>query len=66
MTNYFNDAFSGIELDQQVTNPNIQVGRYSYYSGHYQGQSFDDCARYLMTSGDIAGLCQRWQANNRP
>ena len=48
MTNYFESPFLGIPLDRQVTNPNIVVGRYSYYSGYYHGHSFDDCARYLM------------------
>src|SRR5215217_1742488 len=56
MTNYFKDAFSGIRLDQQVTNPNIQVGRYSYYSGYYHGHSFDDCARFLMTDPGVDRL----------
>ncbi len=48
MTNYFESPFRGIPLDQQVTNPNIVVGRNSYYSGWYHGHGFDDCARYLM------------------
>lgn len=48
MTNYFESPFRGITLDKQVTNPNIVVGRYSYYSGYYHGHGFDDCARYLM------------------
>ena len=48
MTNYFESPFKGIPLDQQVTHPNIIVGRYSYYSGYYHGHSFDDCARYLL------------------
>jgi len=46
--NYFENPFKGIPLDQQVTNPNIIVGRYSYYSGYYHGHSFDDCARFLL------------------
>ena len=46
--NYFESPFLGKPLIEQVTNPNIQVGRYSYYSGYYHGHSFDDCARYLM------------------
>ncbi|ARG96294.1 type B chloramphenicol O-acetyltransferase [Legionella micdadei] len=46
--NYFENPFKGIPLDKQVTNPNIIVGRYSYYSGYYHGHSFDDCARYLL------------------
>jgi chloramphenicol O-acetyltransferase type B len=47
MTNYFESPFLGIPLDRQVTNPNIVVGRYSYYSGYYHGHGFDECARYL-------------------
>ncbi len=46
--NYFDSPFKGIPLAQQITNPNISVGPYSYYSGYYHGHSFDDCARYLM------------------
>ncbi|MCX5571598.1 type B chloramphenicol O-acetyltransferase [Kaistia nematophila] len=46
--NYFESPFLGKPLTEQVTNPNIVVGRYSYYSGYYHGHSFDDCARYLM------------------
>jgi chloramphenicol O-acetyltransferase type B len=50
--NYFDSPFKGIPLDKQVKNPNIIVGRYSYYSGYYHGHSFDDCARYLMPNRD--------------
>ena len=48
MTNYFASPFRGETLERQVTNPNIIVGRYSYYSGYYHGHSFNDCARYLV------------------
>lgn len=51
-TNYFESPFRGKLLSEQVTNPNIRVGRYSYYSGYYHGHSFDDCARYLMPDRD--------------
>ncbi|MGI2880104.1 type B chloramphenicol O-acetyltransferase [Vibrio furnissii] len=47
MSNYFDNPFSGKPLTEQVTNPNIHVGRHSYYSGYYHGHSFDDCVRYL-------------------
>ncbi|WFQ79008.1 type B chloramphenicol O-acetyltransferase [Xenorhabdus sp. SF857] len=47
MKNYFDSPFKGKTLTEQVTNPNIQVGRFSYYSGYYHGHSFDECARYL-------------------
>ncbi|MGF1720576.1 type B chloramphenicol O-acetyltransferase [Vibrio kyushuensis] len=46
--NYFESPFSGTSLQEQITNPNIIVGRHSYYSGYYHGHSFDECARYLM------------------
>ncbi|MCA1297463.1 type B chloramphenicol O-acetyltransferase [Stappia indica] len=48
MENHFESPFKGRLLSEQVTNPNILVGRYSYYSGYYHGHSFDDCARYLL------------------
>ena len=48
MTNFFESPFKGIPLDEQVTHPNIVVGRYSYYSGWYHGHSFNECARYLL------------------
>ncbi|WP_373285004.1 type B chloramphenicol O-acetyltransferase [Bowmanella pacifica] len=47
MMNYFKSPFLGVSLLEQVTNPNIIVGKHSYYSGYYHGHSFDDCARYL-------------------
>lgn len=47
MQNAFESPFRGRLLSEQVTNPNIVVGRYSYYSGYYHGHSFDDCARFL-------------------
>jgi len=52
MDNYFDSPFKGKLLTEQVENPNIKVGRYSYYSGYYHGHSFDDCARYLLPDRD--------------
>ncbi|MGH6760897.1 MAG: type B chloramphenicol O-acetyltransferase [Phyllobacterium sp.] len=48
MMNTFESPFKGKLLSEQVKNPNIRYGRYSYYSGYYHGHSFDDCARFLM------------------
>lgn len=48
MQNVFESPFKGITLDRLVTNPNIRVGRHSYYSGYYHGHGFDDCARFLL------------------
>jgi len=50
--NFFDTPFKGVPLDKQVNNPNIIVGRYSYYSGYYHGHSFEECARYLMPDRD--------------
>ncbi|OCW55607.1 type B chloramphenicol O-acetyltransferase [Hoeflea olei] len=56
MNNYFESPFRGVTLDKQVTNPNIVVGRYSYYSGYYHGHSFDDCARFLLPDDGVDRL----------
>lgn len=52
MNNYFQSPFKSKPLTEQVKNPNIEVGRYSYYSGYYHGHSFDECARYLSPDRD--------------
>lgn len=56
MDNYFESPFKGVTLDKQVENPNIIVGRYSYYSGYYHGHSFNDCARYLLPDPGVDRL----------
>lgn len=56
MDNYFESPFKGAPLDKQVENPNIIVGRYSYYSGYYHGHSFNDCARYLLPDPGVDKL----------
>lgn len=48
MINFFESPFKGKIIKDHITNPNILVGKYSYYSGYYHGHSFDECARYLM------------------
>ena len=52
MNNYFESPFSGKAISEKITNPNISVGKHSYYSGYYHGHSFDDCARYLAPDRD--------------
>lgn len=56
MQNFFESPFKGVPLDKQVENPNISVGRYSYYSGYYHGHSFEDCARYLLPDAGVDRL----------
>lgn len=48
MSNYFESPFVGKPLSEQVSNPNIQVGAHSYYSGYYHGHPFEQCVRYLI------------------
>lgn len=50
--NYFDSPFEGKTIKEQITNPNIIAGDYSYYSGYYSGHSFDECARYLAPDRD--------------
>ena len=56
MKNVFESPFRGITLDRLVTNPNIRVGRYSYYSGYYHGHGFDECARFLLPDEGVDKL----------
>lgn len=56
MRNFFDSPFKGVPLQDQVTNPNIRVGKHSYYSGYYHGHSFDDCARYLLPDEGVDKL----------
>lgn len=56
MHNVFESPFMGITLDRLATNPNIKVGRYSYYSGYYHGHGFDECARYLLPDDGVDRL----------
>ncbi len=37
MGNYFESPFRGKLLSEQVSNPNIRVGRYSYYPATITG-----------------------------
>ena len=50
--NFFDSPFQGMPISDQITNPNIIAGKYSYYSGYYHGHSFNDCARYLVNDKD--------------
>ena len=56
MKNVFESPFKGFTLDRLVTNPNIRVGRNSYYSGYYHGHGFDECARFLLPEEGVDKL----------
>lgn len=58
--NNFTSWLESKKLKEQVVNPNIQVGEYSYYSGFYHGKSFEDQAvRYLLGDGSTIDV---WEA----
>ncbi|GAA4902598.1 type B chloramphenicol O-acetyltransferase [Ferrimonas pelagia] len=52
MNNDFDSPFAGKPLHEQINNPNIRVGRHSYYSGYYHGHPFEHCVRYLTPDRD--------------
>lgn len=48
MNNIFENWTKGYIIKDHITNKNIEVGDYSYYSGFYHGKHFEDyCVRYL-------------------
>ncbi len=56
----FNSWLEGQNLKEQVKNPNIEVGDYSYYSGFYHSKTFEEQAvRYLL--GD-ASTQEVWES----
>ena len=58
--NTFSSWLDSKKLKEQVVNPNIIVGEYSYYSGYYHGKSFEDQAvRYLLGDGSTMDV---WEA----
>lgn len=65
MTNYFESPFKGVLLSEQVTNPNIQVGRYSYYSGYYHGHRYDWVSSfpffYMNEEPAFSGSCDAFE-----
>lgn len=49
MENKFKDWLSTEYINENITNPNIFVGDFSYYSGFYHKEKFEDaCVRYLL------------------
>jgi chloramphenicol O-acetyltransferase type B len=45
----FSTWIGGYEINKHVTNPNIEVGDFTYYSGYYHDKHFEDqCVRYLL------------------
>ena len=52
MKNDFDTWLRGKMLKEDITNPNIKVGEFTYYSGYYHKERFEDiCVRYLLGDG---------------
>lgn len=52
MENSFGSWLESQVIRDHLTNPNIEAGDYSYYSGYYHGKPFEDhCVRYLLGDG---------------
>ncbi|MBP4042155.1 CatB-related O-acetyltransferase [Aeromonas sp. SrichE-2G] len=52
MENPFGSWLESQVIRDNLTNPNIEAGEYSYYSGYYHGKPFEDhCVRYLLGDG---------------
>lgn len=50
--NKFKSWLNSKPLKDHITNPNIHVGDFSYYSGFYHKENFEDtCVRYLLGDG---------------
>lgn len=52
MDNNFKNWLNGKLLKDNIKNPNITVGEFTYYSGYYHKEAFEDvCVRYLLGDG---------------
>ena len=52
MKNNFDTWLKGTMLKKDIENPNIRVGEFTYYSGYYHKERFEDiCVRYLLGDG---------------
>lgn len=52
MENNFKSWLNSMQLRETITNPNIKVGEFTYYSGYYHKERFEDvCVRYLLGDG---------------
>ncbi|MGF7056953.1 chloramphenicol O-acetyltransferase type B [Brassicibacter mesophilus] len=51
--NVFETWMNGYIIKDYITNKNIEVGDYTYYSGYYHARHFEDyCVRYLSPDRD--------------
>lgn len=51
-------------LKDRITNPNIEVGEFTYYSGYYHENEFEDqCVRYLLGDGSTRNYRENFGEN---
>ncbi len=52
MKNKYKNWMDSHYIKERITNPNIEIGDYTYYSGYYHKEEFEDyCVRYLLGDG---------------
>lgn len=52
MKNIFKSWLEGKRIKKELKNQNIKIGEYTYYSGYYHKEKFEDiCVRYLLGDG---------------
>lgn len=68
MENPFGSWLESQVIRENLSNPNIEAGVYSYYSGYYHGKPFEDhCVRYLLGDGSTRAVWEsgQWGAVDR-
>lgn len=51
-SNKFKSWLDSVRLKENIKNRNIEIGEYTYYSGYYHKEDFEDkCVRYLLGDG---------------
>ncbi|ENY71305.1 transferase hexapeptide repeat containing protein [Aeromonas diversa CDC 2478-85] len=62
MDNPFGSWLESQVIRDHLSNPNIEAGEYSYYSGYYHGKPFEDhCVRYLLGDGSTRAAWESGQ-----
>lgn len=64
MKNNFKNWLNSKLLKDNIKNPNIKVGEFTYYSGYYHKEDFEDvCVRYLLGDGSTKNYKEIFREN---
>ncbi|WMJ81420.1 CatB-related O-acetyltransferase [Clostridium sp. MB40-C1] len=64
MDNKFKSWLNSKSLKDNIKNPNIKVGDFTYYSGYYHKEEFEDiCVRYLLGDGSTKNYKEIFDEN---